>query len=358
MKRPFRVIDTGVREGRINIAFDQALIDLHRQGVIPDTIRFLQFRPSALIGRHQALSREIRTDYCRANGIGLVRRITGGGALYMDEGQFGFELVFHRKTLEIAALNDLAEAICDAAARGLQNLGVNARYRPRNDIEVEGRKISGTGGFFDGDTIFYQGTILVDMDPQTMLAALNVPREKLAKRALDSADRRVVTLRELLGEATPGLPQIKLALLDGFMDKLGIAACVGEITEREEALAQQVFREEIGADDFVAEIDDPAAETGTLTASVTGRGGTISAHVRLEDRRIREVLITGDFFVTPPRTILDFEASLRGVAVDKVKASVERFFDSAGIGLLSAAPGDFADAINAAIARSSDRSTP
>src|SRR5208283_4179926 len=149
----------------------------------------------------------------------------GGGALYMDEGQFGFELVFHRKTLEIAALNDLAEAICDAAARGLQNLGVNA------------------------------------------------PREKLAKRALDSADRRVVTLRELLGEATPSLPQIKLALLDGFMDKLGIAACEGEITEREEALAQQVFQEEIGADDFVAEIDDPAAETGTLTASVTGRGG-------------------------------------------------------------------------------------
>ena len=69
MGREFRVIDTGVLDGRLNIAFDQALIDLHREEAIPDTIRFLQFRPSALVGRHQALARELHLDYCSANGI-------------------------------------------------------------------------------------------------------------------------------------------------------------------------------------------------------------------------------------------------------------------------------------------------
>ena len=62
MARTFRVIDTGTRDGRRQIAFDQALIDAHKAGSISDTIRFLRFPPTALIGRHQALSSEIKLD--------------------------------------------------------------------------------------------------------------------------------------------------------------------------------------------------------------------------------------------------------------------------------------------------------
>ena len=57
-------------------------------------------------------------------------------------------------------------------------LGVDAKFRPRNDIEVDGRKISGTGGFFDGDVLIYQGTVLVDMNPQQMVGALNIREAK------------------------------------------------------------------------------------------------------------------------------------------------------------------------------------
>ncbi len=118
------MIDTGVREGRRQIAFDQAMIDAHKAGRIPDSIRFLRFPPTALVGRHQALSREVKLDYCRSHGIGVVRRITGGGAIYFDEGQLGWELVFDRATLGIASLGDLAREICEAAAAGLSRLGV------------------------------------------------------------------------------------------------------------------------------------------------------------------------------------------------------------------------------------------
>ena len=214
--KPFRVIHTGVREGRANIAFDSGLIDLHKRGAVRDTIRFLTFRPTALVGRHQALSQEINLDYCRANGIGLGRRMTGGGAIYMDEGQFGFELVFKRETLGLGNLGELAKAICEAAAAGLRKPGVNALYRPRNDIEVDGRKISGTGGFFDGDTLFYQGAILLRLDPARMVGALNVPAAKLAKNGAASAVRRVVTLSELAPEAAADPVRVKAALLEGF----------------------------------------------------------------------------------------------------------------------------------------------
>ena len=368
--RPFRVIDTGLRPGRTQIAFDQAMIDLHKAHAIPDTIRFLRFPPTVLVGRHQALSHEVRVAWCRANGIEMVRRITGGGALWFDEGQLGWSLVFDRATLPIPSLSELARAICEAAAAGLSKLGVDARYRPRNDIEVGGRKLSGTGGFFDGDTLFYQGTVLVDMDAQRMLAALNVPEAKLARRSLDSAAQRVVTLKELLGVA-PSLAEIRAALISGFTEKLGITAVVGAITNEEEALAQRYHDEEIGTDAFVESIDDPAASGGdgltagsatpagatsagarVLSATRTGPGGTITAWVRLEGAglaRVREVLLTGDFFVAPPRTVLDLEAALRGTAAADVRDTVRAFFESAKPGLLSVAPDDFAQVIVAAI---------
>ena len=347
----FRVIDTGLREGRRQIAFDQALIESRQSGTIPDTIRFLRFPPTALIGRHQALSREVRVDHCRAHGIGLVRRITGGGAIYFDEGQLGWSLVFDRSTLGIASLADLAREICEAAAAGLSKLGVDARYRPRNDIEVDGRKLSGTGGFFDGDTLFYQGTVLVDLDPARMVAALRVPEPKLAKRGLDSAARRIVTLRELLGEAPP-IETVQQALLDGFAERLGIVPEWGSIDPAEESAAQRFHDEEIGTDAFVAEIDDPREDEDVLTGSHTGPGGTITAYLRLEgtnDDRIREALVTGDFFVTPPRVVLDLEAALRGVPVEKAAATVEAFFARTELSLLTVAPSDFAAAIAAAL---------
>jgi lipoate-protein ligase A len=353
MLKPFRVIDTGLRDGRHNIAFDQAMISLHKAGEIPDSIRFLRFPPTALIGRHQSLSREIRLDHCRRHGIGIARRITGGGAIYFDEGQLGWELVFGRRTLAISNLAELTQAICEAAAFGLRSLGVSAQFRPRNDIEVEGRKLCGTGGFFDGDTLFYQGTLLIESNMDDMVAALKVPEAKLKKRKLDSARQRVVTLRELLGADLPPLATIKTAMTRGFAEGLGIEPQPGSITEQEEAMARHQHDEEIGTEAFVAEIDEPAAGDGVLSASHTGPGGTLRAYLRLEGPgrgRLRELLLTGDFFVTPPKTIFDLEASLRGQPVADIGDAVIRFFETTPVDLSTIAPDDVRRVIDAALA--------
>ncbi len=281
-----------------------------------------------------------------------MRRITGGGAIYLDEGQLGWELVFNRSSLGIAALPDLACQICNAAAAGLQALGVDAKFRPRNDIEVDGRKISGTGGFYDGDVLIYQGTVLVDLNPQRMVQALRVPQGKLEKRDLDSAAQRVITLKELLGPATPDLELIKIALIKGFKDVLAIEAEYGEIMPGEESLARQHFDEEIGSDEFVAEIDDPGADQAYLVGSHTGAGGTIDSFVKLEGAardRLQRVLISGDFFVTPPRTVFDLEAHLAGCRLDELDGAIEQFFADSEIDMLSVAPGDFRASISAAL---------
>ncbi len=311
---------------------------------MPDTIRFMRFPPTALIGRHQDLSREINLDYCAADGVGTVRRITGGGAIYLDEGQLGWELVFHRASLGFAALPDITREICTAAAAGLSLLGVNAKFRPRNDIEVDGRKISGTGGFFDGDILIYQGTVLVDMNAQQMVKALNVPQSKLAKHKLDSAEQRVVTLKELLGDDLPDMETIKAALITGFEERLGISAEPGDITPAEEALAKTYFDDEIGTDEFVAEIDNPAAAADVLAGTHTGAGGTITSYLKLEGptrRILQRVLISGDFFVTPPRVVFDLEAHLQGSQLSNIESRIKRFFEDTDIGMLSVTADDF-----------------
>jgi lipoate-protein ligase A len=350
----FRIIDTGVREGRANIAFDPALIELRQQDKVPDTIRFMRFPPTALIGRHQDLSREVNLDYCDKDGVGVVRRVTGGGAIYLDEGQLGWELVFHKASLGIPNLADLAAAICNAAAAGLRELGVNAKFRPRNDIEVDGRKISGTGGFFDGDILIYQGTVLVDMNSAQMVRALNIPEAKVAKHDLDSAEQRVVTLKELLGDDLPDIDTIQAALIKGFTQTLGIDAQPGEITDAEEALAKAYLDEEIGTDEFVAEIDNPGSSDQLLEGTHTGPGGTINAYVKLEGPThglLQRVLITGDFFVTPPRVVFDLEAALLGTRLDDVEETVRAFFTSTEIDMLSADADDFVAAISDALSK-------
>lgn len=349
-KRIVRVIDTGVRGGRENMAFDRALIEARNAGRVPQTIRFMRFRPCALVGLHQMLSHEVRLDYCRARGIEVGRRITGGGALYLDGGQIGWELALERSGLG-ADLGAIAARLCRAAAAGLQRLGVPAEFRPRNDIEVHGRKVSGTGGLVDGTTLFFQGTLLIDFDPTRMIEVLKVPVDKLARRDLDDARRRVVSLREVLGRVPP-LAEIEQALIDGFCGELQLEPQWDEASEYEEDLARRLYAGEVGTDDFVHLLDDPGAEPAQVSATLVRRGGTVRADLRLEGaqgERIREALITGDFFMSPARAVLDLEASLRGAATAEAGAAVEGFFGKNRCEMPGLSALDFREAVESAL---------
>jgi len=350
MPRPIRVIDTGLRGGRENVAFDQALIEARNAGRSPETIRFLRFRPAALVGLHQMLSHEVRLEYCARHGIEVGRRITGGGGLYLDEGQLGWELVLERRSLgtDLAAI---AARICAAAAAGLKRLGAPAEFRPRNDIEVQGRKISGTGGLIDGGTLFFQGTLLLDFDSTRMIEALRVPVEKLARRDLDDARRRVITLREVLG-GVPPLAEIQAALLEGFREHLGLEPQWGEASEHEERLAKKLHEEQYGTEEFVRLLDAPSTRATEVSANLVRRGGTLRADIRLEGparERIREALITGDFFISPARAALDLEAHLRGVAATGAGDAVEAFFARHACEMPGLSPLDFREVVESAL---------
>jgi lipoate---protein ligase len=349
---PFRLIDSGVADGRHQIAYDAALTELHEAGRAPDTLRFLRFPPTVLIGLHQSMQREVQVDRCRAEGVGLVRRVSGGGAIYLDPGQVGWELVFRRGTLPETDLGGIARIICDAVAGGLSDaFGIDARFRPRNDIEVDGRKLSGTGGFWQGDTMVYQGTVLIDMDAARVRDLLNVPAAKLARHGAADVGDRLVTLKALLGEA-PSVNAVQEAVRTGLERHLEIITTPDTPNTEERALTEAKLTAEIGTDAFVFGEPEPAGED-VATAETTHPGGTLRADLRLEGppggRRIREALVTGDFFVAPPRIILDLEAHLRGLPAAEAANATDAFFAANPAGTLSLPVPAFAAIIAEAI---------
>jgi len=348
MTKIIRVIDTGLRTGRENIAHDQAMIDAHVDGVIGDSFKFIHFNPCALVGRHQDLSQELKLEECKRLGVQTVRRVTGGGAIYLDNGQLGWALICDRRTVG-GDLSEITAKICTAAAMGLSTLGIDAQFRPRNDIEVAGQKISGTGGFFDGNTLMFQGTVLIDLDPATMMAVLNVPAHKIKKRELDNAAQRVTCLKALMGRV-PSMDEVQNALLVGFAEHLDFEFEFSKPSEVVEKLAKELHDEEIGTEDFVAEINEPNRIKDVLCG--TNAKGNLTAYIRLEGVRndqLREVIFTGDVFVTPPRTIMDLEAFLRGRNISEVEKAVLAFFASTNIGMVSLQPSEFSDAVLGAV---------
>lgn len=346
----WRLIDTGVRRAAENMALDRAILEAHQEGEAPHTLRFLQFKPSALVGFHQSISQELRPDYCAENGIDIQRRITGGGAIYFDETQIGWELFLNKQRLGTADMGQIAEKVCNAAAEGMRRLGVEAYFRPRNDIEVDGRKISGTGGAFDGDSIIYQGTLLVDFDVGRMMRVLQIPAEKLSDKAIESAQERVANLKELLGEA-PSMEAVKTAIAGAIGEAFGVAFEESDtLTHREEQLYREAL-DEIDSDEWVYQIDHGADAAPTVESITRSDGGTMRAHVWVDRNRnmIKQVMLTGDFFVNPKRMVLDLEGALKETPVAKFRETIHEFFEDSPVEMLRLTRDDFVDAVAAAL---------
>ena len=130
-----------------NMALDETLLELKGTGKSPNTLRFLQFSPrTVLVGYHQSIQEEIRENYCRAHNIEINRRITGGGAIFFDENQLGWEVICDKEFFDVVIPNNrLFKTLCLPVRSALKFLGLDATFRPRNDIEINGRKISGPG---------------------------------------------------------------------------------------------------------------------------------------------------------------------------------------------------------------------
>ena len=270
---PVDVVDTGLAGGIHNAAVDRACLDLRAQGYSSGMLRFYRSRPTASIGRHQALDRELRLDYCRRHDIGIVRRPTSGGALYLDPAQLGFSLTLRQPGgWRELALPQLLELGSNAVAAGLGQLGIAAAFKSPNDIEAGGRKNSSVFSTCQGDALLLHGSVLLDADIATMLKTLRVPTEKLSPHGLAAARERLTTVNALRADRLP-LADIKAALMHGIAAEFGLELRISDGTLPTEPTPGQLAAERSLAQSITWD-GDKHRKTEALIRSA---GGTLRA---------------------------------------------------------------------------------
>lgn len=176
-----------------NMAFDEYAL---QQLALEEPLFYLwQNRPAVIIGLNQNAYAEVNLDYLRENDIVLVRRVTGGGAVYHDLGNLNYTIVGKAKDLD----RDYPE-YTRHMLHALQALGIKAELSGRNDILVSGRKVSGYAKRVYKDRLMVHGTLMFDVDLEVLEQALNAPASKLASKGVASVRSRVMNLREQLPE--------------------------------------------------------------------------------------------------------------------------------------------------------------
>ena len=345
----WRSLDTGLRPAAQNIALNRALLEAREAEEIPSTLRFLRFAPSALLACRQSPAQEFDLNYCASAGITVQRRITGGDAIYCDENQLGWELYLHRRDIGNADMPAIAKRICHAAATAIGALGVDARFRPRHDIEIDGRVISSGGGAFDNDALLYQGLLLIDSDAGNMRRAMRTPTTPWLAAAPQPARERSADLKSVLGER-PDVVRIKQNMTAAFESEFEVEFQEGDLSLTEHARFQRALAE-IDAPDWINLIQQPASDAPVCVAAQKVAGGLLHASVIFDRtaRRIKQVRFNDDIGISPWRALPDLEAVLRDTPVDRLAFHVRTFFAGRAVAMPSLAPDDFVAVVRRAL---------
>ena len=216
----WRLIPEVGRSPALNVALDEVLTDRVGRGERPPTLRLWRWtEPAVIIGRTQSVVNEVDLDAARAMGVQVVRRMTGGGAMFLQpHGAVTYSLYLPESAVAGLSVRQSYE-VCEAwVVAGLRRLGVDAHHVPINDIACSEGKIGGAAQARRAGVVLHHTTLAYDMDPGDMVRVLRIGREKLRDKATASASKRVSPLVRQTGLSREAVAE---SLLRHFRDTFG-----------------------------------------------------------------------------------------------------------------------------------------
>src|SRR5262245_43894806 len=216
-----RVIDCGHVSATLSQATWYGIADVMDPEDDPVLTLVNPTEPYVCIGFHQNARIEIDRRYCVSRGIAVLRRRLGGGAVYIDNDQIIIHYILPRRRAP-SRVSQLYPMFIEPVVQTYRDLGINARYRPINDIQVDGRKIGGTAGAILDRATVLGGMFLFDFDTETMAHCLKVPSQKFQDKLHKTLEQYMTSMRQLLPEIPPR-ELVKRLFLQRVADCLNLA---------------------------------------------------------------------------------------------------------------------------------------
>lgn len=237
MKLPFRVVDTDLEHPYFVTAADEAIARSRGEGIVPDTLHFYRRDPAGIsVGYFQVVKKDVDVEACRREGVVIVRRTSGGGTIYTDKGQLIYGIATGKRLGR--SIEEAFKLICGLIITVLGSNGIEAEYKPPNDILVNGKKISGNAQTIKDNVTLQHGTIILDMDT-----------EKMAKVLREKKPGYVSSVKAETGIHID-ITRFKTEFTETLAKTLGEEFVPGELVTQERELIDKLIAEKYGNDSW------------------------------------------------------------------------------------------------------------
>jgi lipoate-protein ligase A len=252
----WRLLKLETHNACANMAIDEAILTARMKNLVPNTIRFYRWNPSAVsIGKFQRVKKEVQLDNCRKYGIDVVRRITGGGTVYHDvHGEITYSLIASKEDLEAKDITAVYAKIYAGLAKALKFLGLKTDFNEGNaktcpNLMVNGKKISGSAQSHKGAIVLQHGTLLLDVDLERMFTFLRISSTRTCMEIVSVAENKITSIKKELGKEISEA-EVYQAQIKGFEKALNIQLANGELTPYELELAERLRKEKYATENW------------------------------------------------------------------------------------------------------------
>jgi lipoate-protein ligase A len=308
--------------------------------------------PYVCIGNHQDAEQEIDLAFAEANNIPVIRREVGGGAVYLDGEQLFYQLILKSDRFGIAMSKaEFYRQYLQPVIETYRAFGVNAEYKPINDIIANGRKVSGNGAAEIEGMWILVGNFIMDFNYEMMSKTLRVPDEKFRDKVFKTLQDILSTMKRETG-AIPSTEALMLDLAKRYEPLLGEMEIVREVDDEllkkaDELLAVMYTREWLHSNDSRRpRADQVKIREGVYVIQnmIKAPGGLIRVTAVNEDGKLKDVHLSGDFFFYPAESLPALEKSLHDVSanVATVAQVIEDFYAQNNVESPGVQPMDFA----------------
>lgn len=252
----WRLLNLETHNAFMNMAIDEAVLRARIENIVPNTLRFYCWKPSAVsVGKFQSVENEVELENCKKQNVDVVRRITGGGAVYhAAEDEITYSIIARKEDLGAKDIARVYARIYAGLAEAIKIFGMTADFNEGNarvcpNLTASGRKISGSAQSHKRGVVLQHGTLLLGVNLEKMFTFLRVPWAKTRMEIVSIAKRKITSMSDEVGKDV-SMAEANSALVEGFQKALNLKLVDGKLTAYENELAIKLCRGKYATDDW------------------------------------------------------------------------------------------------------------